>query len=75
MLPVKTALAKYVYPFRDSWEKEISKIAQEVSADSILFAFSPLPVPPRHHFPFLEMWPLIHPIYINSVYQFGSLSL
>lgn len=45
-------------------KKLISKIAQEAAADSILFAPSPQPVPLRHHFPFLEMWPLIHPIYI-----------
>lgn len=45
-------------------KKLISKIAQEAAADSILFASSPQPVPLRHHFPFLEMWPLIHPIYI-----------
>lgn len=46
--------------------KSDSKIAQEATADSILFASSPQPIPLRHHFPFLEMWQLIHSIYIFS---------
>lgn len=41
-----------------------SKTAQEVTADTILFVSSSQPVPLRHHFPFLEMWPCFHFIYI-----------
>lgn len=37
---------------------------QEATADSILFASSPRPVPLHHHFPFLEMLLLFHLIYI-----------
>ncbi len=65
LLPVKIAWALHRLCFhRNSWENLISKIAQEATADSILFASSPQPVPLRHHFPFLETWPLIQPIYI-----------
>lgn len=40
------------------------KTSQEATVDSILFASSCQTVPLRHHFPFLEMWPLFHLIYI-----------
>lgn len=70
LLPLKIPWALYMLLLLSQkfmGKKMISKIAQEAAADSILFASSPQPVPLRHHFPFLEMWPLIHPIYIFYV--------
>jgi len=47
---------------RGKKNNRFSKIAQEVTGDSILFASSPQTTPLRHRFPFLEMWPPVHPI-------------
>lgn len=65
--PPRIAWARRSFCFhRKSWENSsfFSWTEQEATADSILFASSPRPVPLHHHFPFLEMLMLFHLIYI-----------
>lgn len=53
-----------LYFHRNAWENVIFTSSQEAPADSILFASCHQSVPLRHHFPFLEMKPHFHLIYI-----------